>query len=55
LCLVSNVKEKKATQIMGVSETNPVMMYATNGLKRICAMIENGEVERYTEDELVSA
>lgn len=51
LCLVANVKEKQATKIMGVSETNPVMMYATNGLKRICSMIEAGEVARYVEED----
>lgn len=55
LCLVGNVKEKEASRIMGVSETNPVMMYATNGLKRICQMIEEGAVPRYCEAELVSA
>lgn len=51
LCLVSNVKEKEASRIMGVSETNPVMMYATNGLKRICQMIDAGEIPRYIEDD----
>lgn len=51
LCLVFNIKEKEASKIMGVSETNPVMMYATNGLKRICLMIDNGEIPRYIEDE----
>lgn len=49
LCLVSNVKEKEATAIMGVSETNPVMMYATNGLKKICDLIASGQIERYKE------
>lgn len=55
VCLILNVKEKDATAIMGVSKTNPVMMYATNGLKRICAMIDAGEVPRYVEDELMTA
>lgn len=56
LCLVSNVKEKEASKIMGVSETNPVMMYATNGLKRICQMIDERQIPRYIEtDELMSA
>ena len=56
LCLVGNVKEKQASKIMGVSETNPVMMYATNGLKRICQMIDAGEVPRYVEvDEMAVA
>lgn len=49
LCLVANVKEKDATIIMGVAPTNPVMMYATNGLTRLCTMIESGEIERYRE------
>ncbi len=54
LCLVSNVKEKDATKIMGVSETNPVMMYATNGLQRLCKMIEDGEIPRYSEADEMS-
>lgn len=49
LCLVSNVKEKDATVIMGVSSTNPVMMYATNGLHRLCKMIEEDGIPRYSE------
>jgi DNA-directed RNA polymerase specialized sigma24 family protein len=55
LCLVNNVLEKEAAKIMGVSETNPVMMYATNGLKRICEMIASGEIQRYAEVEEVAA
>ena len=49
LCLLHNVKEKDAAIKMGVSPTNPVMMYATDGLVRICAMIESGEISRYRE------
>lgn len=52
LCLVSNVKEKEASKIMGVSQTNPVMMYATNGLKKLCDLIEAGEIPRYNETPL---
>ena len=47
LCLYANVKEKDATIIMGVSPTNPVAMYATNGLARLCVMIAAGELPRY--------
>jgi hypothetical protein len=47
LCLYENVKEKDATLIMGVSPTNPVAMYATNGLRRICDLIDAGELPRY--------
>lgn len=49
LCLVGNVKEKQAALIMGVSITNPVMMYATNGLKKLVEMVEAGEVPRFRE------
>lgn len=49
LCLVGNVKEKEAALIMGVSQTNPVMMYATNGLKKLVEMVEAGDLPRYRE------
>lgn len=51
LCLYDNIKEKDATVIMGVSPTNPVAMYATNGLRRLCEMIQAGELPRYRESE----
>lgn len=54
LCLVNNVLEKNAAKIMGVSETNPVMMYATNGLAKICSMIETGEISRYRPESAVA-
>lgn len=47
LCLYQNVKERDATVVMGVSPTNPVMMYSTNGLTALVRMIENGELPRY--------
>lgn len=47
LCLYRDTKEKDASLLMGVSPTNPVAMYATNGLRRICEMIEAGELSRY--------
>ncbi len=50
LCLYADTKEKDSTLIMGVSPTNPVAMYATNGLRRICQMIEAGELPRYRPD-----
>jgi DNA-directed RNA polymerase specialized sigma24 family protein len=53
LCLLNNVKEVDAARIMGVSETNPVAMYATLGLKRLVEMIRAGELNRYREDNLV--
>ena len=50
LCLYENVKERDAARMMAVSETNPVAMYATNGLRRICDMITAGELPRYRAD-----
>lgn len=47
LCLYNDTKERDATLIMGVSPTNPVAMYATNGLRRIVEMIDAGELPRY--------
>jgi hypothetical protein len=56
LCLYENVKEKDATLVMGVSPTNPVAMYATNGLARLCNLIAAGELSRFRpeHDEVVA-
>lgn len=51
LCLVHNRKEKDAARDMGVSPTNPVMMYATLGLRRLLDLIESGELTRFDRDE----
>lgn len=45
LCLVHNMREKDAAMAMGVSTTNPVMMYATLGIRRLLDMISSGELE----------
>jgi hypothetical protein len=47
LCLVHNMRERQAAEIMGVSSTNPVMMYATLGIRRLLDMIEEGRFERF--------
>lgn len=47
LCLIDNVKEKEAALAMGVSSTNPVAMYATDGLKRIVDWIDEGLLPRF--------
>lgn len=41
LCLVQNMKEKDAAVLMGVSVTNPVAMYATSGLEKIVAWVQD--------------
>ncbi len=50
ICLYNDTKEVDASLLMGVSQTNPVAMYATNGLRRICEMIESGQLPRYRSD-----
>lgn len=47
LFLYENIREKAVAERMGVSSTNPVAMYATDGLKRLCFMIDSGMLERY--------
>ena len=47
LFLYENLTEKEVARLRGVSDTNPVAMYATEGLKRLCAMITGGELIRY--------
>lgn len=44
LCLVHGVKESDAARLMGVSPTNPVMMYATLGLQRLLDMVDAGDL-----------
>lgn len=44
LCLVRQYKEREAALAMGVSETNPVAMYATDGLKNLIKMVEAGTI-----------
>lgn len=47
LCLVHNMREQDAAVAMGVSSTNPVMMYATLGIRRLLDMIESGRFDRF--------
>jgi hypothetical protein len=47
LCLIHGVKESDAAELMGVSRTNPVMMYASLGLQRLIDMMDFGELTRF--------
>jgi len=49
LFLYENIREKEVALRMGVSDTNPVAMYATDGLKRLCEMIEDGMLNRFSD------
>jgi hypothetical protein len=52
LCLVHGVRESDAAEMMGVSRTNPVMMYASLGLQRLLDMIDYGEIDRFNQPQL---
>lgn len=47
--LYENIRERDVAQRMGVSVTNPIAIYATQGLNRICQMIAAGELPKYRE------
>jgi hypothetical protein len=47
LCFVQNMKEADAAETMGVSRTNPVSIYANNGLSKLIAMIHSGRFPRF--------
>ena len=45
--LYHNYRERDVARMMGVAETNPIAIYATQGLGRICGMISDGELPGY--------
>lgn len=47
LFLYQNIRERDVAKIMGVAETNPIAIYATQGLTRLCEMIEAGALPNY--------
>jgi hypothetical protein len=47
LYLVQNMREADAAVAMGVSETNPIGIYATVGLTKLIDMIDAGELPRF--------
>lgn len=49
LCLYHNRTEVEAAIEMGVSPTNPVAMYATDGLRKLVALVATGQLTRYSE------
>jgi len=47
LFLYENIRERDVARMMGVAETNPIAIYATQGLTRLCDMIIKGELSKY--------
>lgn len=54
LFLYQNIRERDVARMMGVAETNPIAIYAAQGLTRLCEMISKGELPGYR-DESVGA
>jgi len=49
LFLYRNLSERDTSLIMGISETNPIGMYAKDGLEKIVALIHADDLPRYLE------
>ena len=49
LCLIMNIREKDAAVLMGVSPSNPVAAYATDGLVKLVGWTRDGTFDRYQE------
>lgn len=49
-CLLCNFTESDAAVAMGVAVTNPVSMYANNGLTKLLSYIVSGRLPRFRED-----
>jgi DNA-directed RNA polymerase specialized sigma24 family protein len=47
LFLYRNILEREVAQMMGVAPTNPIAIYATQGLTKLCEMIEKGQLSKY--------
>jgi hypothetical protein len=47
LFLVLNKPEAEAAEIMGLSRTNPIGMYATSGLTKLLRMLDEGYLPRF--------
>lgn len=49
-CFLEGLREQDAAVKMGVSRTNPVSMYANEGLKKLLCLIEAGALPRFKYD-----
>lgn len=50
LFLVLNKPEDEAAEIMGLSRTNPIGMYATSGISKLLRFLDEGRLPRFTPD-----
>jgi hypothetical protein len=47
LFLYQNIRERDVAKLMQVAETNPIAIYATQGLAKLCEMIAKDELPGY--------
>lgn len=47
LCLVRGMSEREASRIIGTAPTNPVAIYANQGLARLLELFETGQLSRF--------
>jgi DNA-directed RNA polymerase specialized sigma24 family protein len=47
LFLYHNIREREVAEMMGVAPTNPIAIYATQGLTKLCEMINRGQLPHY--------
>jgi hypothetical protein len=52
---VDNVKEEDCARMLGTKPTNPTGTYATDGLKNLVRLIENGDLPRFQREGLREA
>lgn len=50
LFLYEQIKERDVASMMGVAPTNPIAIYATQGLNRLCDLIAKGELPKYRQE-----
>ena len=50
LFLVLNKPEDEAAEIMGLSRTNPIGMYATSGITKLLKLLDEGYLPRFEAD-----
>lgn len=49
--LVRNMREADVAEMMGLSRTNPIGMYATTGLEKIVSLINEGKIPKFKMEE----
>ena len=54
LFLYENLTESATSEAMGIMDTNPIGMYATDGLKKILVLVQSGSLRLYRQEGIAS-